>query len=114
MLDRLQARPPAPLDLGFVDRQLQFRPAPEQSLQRACSLDARELMAQAIMNSGAEGDVPVRLSLEIEFLRMHVRSRIQVGGRQHGNDLLTLLQPDTVELDVFPHEAGFGELYGRD
>src|ERR1700730_5186399 len=90
MFNRLEAWPLAPLDLGFVHRQLQFRPTPEQSLQRTCSLDARELMAKAKMNSGAEGDMPVRFSLEIEFLRMCICLRIQVCGRQHGHDLLTL------------------------
>jgi hypothetical protein len=32
MFNGLEAGPPAPLDLGFVHRQLQFRPAPEQGL----------------------------------------------------------------------------------
>jgi hypothetical protein len=45
MFDRLEAWPLAPLNLGFFHRQLQFRPTPEQGLQRTCSLDARELMA---------------------------------------------------------------------
>src|SRR5262252_1583059 len=56
MFNRLEAWRAAPLDFGFVHRQLEFRPAPEQGLQRAGSLDARELMAKAEMNSGAEGN----------------------------------------------------------
>jgi hypothetical protein len=69
VLDGLKARPAAPFDLGFVHRQLQFGPAPEQGLQRTRSLDARQLMAKAKVNSGAEGDMPVRLSREIKLLR---------------------------------------------
>src|SRR5262245_33040405 len=114
MLYRLQARPPAPADLRFVDRQLQLGPAPEQRLQRTGAIDARELMAKAIMNPGAEGDMPVRLAFEIEPLGMLVCPRIEVGRRQHGHNLLTLLQPDTAKLDVLAHEARLGELYGRD
>ena len=50
----------------------------------------RELMAKAEMNSGAEGNMAVRLSLEIELLRICVGLRIQVCGCQHRHDLLTL------------------------
>jgi hypothetical protein len=40
----------------------------EQGLERACSLDARELMAKAKMSAGTECEMPVRSSLKIEFL----------------------------------------------
>src|SRR6516162_1679909 len=90
LLNRLEAWRAAPLDFGFVDRQLEFRPAPEQGLQCAGSLYARELMAKAEMNPGAEGNMAVRLSLEIELLWICVRLWIQVRGCQHRHDLLTL------------------------
>src|SRR5262245_22238328 len=105
MFNCLQAWPPAPFDLGLVHRQRQSWPAPEQGLQRACALDARELVAQAVMNAGTEGDMPVRFPREIELLRMLVCPRIQVGRRQHGNDLFALLQPDAAELGVLAHIA---------
>src|SRR5262249_54101393 len=111
-LDRPQARPLAPFDLRFVDRQLQSRPAPEQGLERASSLDARQLMAKAKMNSGAEGDMPVWLALEVELLRMDIGLRIQIRGHQHRHDPIALLQPDSTELDVLAHVARLGELHG--
>src|SRR6516162_3184124 len=69
-------------------------------------------MAKAKVNSGAESDMPVRFSLEVEFLRICMR--VQVCGRQHGHDLLTLLQLDTAKPDILPYDARFGELHGRD
>jgi hypothetical protein len=66
------------------------------------------------MNAGAEGEMPVRSSLKIEFLGMLVRLRIQVGGCQHGHDLVALLQPNAAKLDVLPHEAWFGKLHRCD
>src|SRR6516162_4079173 len=71
-------------------------------------------MAKAKVNSGAESDMPVRFSLEVEFLRICICLRVQVCGRQHGHDLLTLLQPNTAKLDILPYDARFGELHGRD
>jgi hypothetical protein len=76
MLDGPHARAFAPLDPRFVDSQLKFRPALEQGLQRANSLDARELMAEAEVNAGAEGNMPVRLALEIELLRVRIGPRM--------------------------------------
>ena len=66
MLNRLEAWRAAPPDLGFVHRQFESWPPPEQGLEGAHSLDARELVAKAEMNSGSEGDMAVRLSLKIE------------------------------------------------
>jgi hypothetical protein len=62
-------------------------------------------MAKAKVNSGAESDMPVRFSLEVEFLRISICLRVQVCGRQHGHDLLTPLQPDTAKLDILPYDA---------
>ena len=64
--------------------------------------------------SGAEGDVPVRLALQIEPLRMRIGLRIHVGGRQHGHDLVALSQADAAELDIPAHIARLGELHRRD
>ena len=72
----------------------------------------RELVTQAEMDSGAERDMPVRPSLEIGLFRMVVRPRIEVGGDQHGHDLLALLQPHVAELHVLAHEARLDELDG--
>jgi len=58
------------------------------------------------MDAGAECEMPVRSSLEIEFLGMLVRLRIQVGGCRHGHDLVTLLQPNAANLDVLPPKRG--------
>jgi hypothetical protein len=41
MVDRPKAGAPAPFDLGFIYDQREFRPAPEQSLQCAYALKAR-------------------------------------------------------------------------
>jgi len=113
MLDGLEARPLAPFDLGFINRQLQFRPAPEQSLQRAYALKARQLMAEAKMNPSTESEMAVRLSREIELFRMWICLRIEVGSRQHGHDLVALSQPDTAEFDVFANKSRLGELHHR-
>ena len=69
-LDCLQARPLAPFNLGLVYREHQFRPPLKQGFQCASAFDARELMAKAEVDPGAEGDVPVRPPLEIELLGM--------------------------------------------
>src|SRR6516164_1311555 len=113
MLDRPEARPLAPLDLGVIHRQREFRPAPKQRLQCAYALEACKLMAEAKMNSGAESKMPVRLSRQIELFRMRICLRIEVGSRQHGHDLLTLSQLDTAELDVFANKSRLGELHHR-
>src|SRR5262252_6657654 len=55
MLDRPRARAPAPFDLGCVQSQCELRPAAKQGLQRTGGFDARELMAEAEVNSSAEG-----------------------------------------------------------
>src|SRR5215510_7543542 len=112
MFDRLQARPLAPFDLRFVHRQLQSWPAPEQGLERAGALDARQLMAEAKMNSGPEGDMTVWLALEIELPRMDIGLRIEVRGCQHRHDPVALLQPHTAELDILAHVSRLGELHG--
>src|SRR5262249_56745194 len=98
----------APSDLGLIDRELQFRPAPEQGFERACSLDARELMAQTKMNSGAEGKMPVRPPGKVEFLGIFICLRIEVGGDQHGHDVRTLLQSDAAKPDVLADHARLG------
>jgi hypothetical protein len=73
-----------------VDRHLEFRPAFEQGLECAFAFDARELVAEAEMDARPEGNVPVRLPLEIEPFGVFVRRRVHVGCRQHGHDLIAL------------------------
>jgi hypothetical protein len=63
VLDRLEARPFAPRDFRFIDRERQSGPALEQGFQRASAFNAGELMAKAEMDPGAERDMPVRSSL---------------------------------------------------
>src|SRR5260221_8243056 len=60
----IQTRPLPPPDFGLVDRQLQAGPPLEQGFQRAFGFKARELMAEAEVNAGAKGDMPVRLALQ--------------------------------------------------
>ncbi len=55
-----QAGPFAPDDFRLIYRKRQIGPAPEQGFQRAPAFDARELMAEAEMDPGTEGDVAVR------------------------------------------------------
>src|SRR5262249_32300867 len=88
--------------------------APEQGLECASALDARQLMAKAKMNSGAESDMPIWLALEIELFRIDIGVRIEVGGCQHRHDPVALLQLHTAELDVLADVARLGELHGRD
>src|SRR5215813_15479915 len=109
--DRPHARPLAPSDLGGVDRQRELRPAAKQRLQRTGALDARELVTEAEMNPGTEGDVPVRSPREIERLGLLIRLRVEVRGRQHGHDLVVFAQPYTAELNVLAHDARLGELH---
>jgi hypothetical protein len=63
------------------------------------------------MNPGAEGDVPVRPSLELELFRMVVRLRIEIPRDQHGHDFFTPHQPDAAKLHVLSDEAQLGELH---
>ena len=63
------------------------------------------------MNPGAEGDMPVRPSLEIEVLRLFVGLRIEVSGDQHRYDFFAPLQPDAAKLHILSHEARLGELH---
>jgi len=101
----------APENVRIVRCQLQLGPTLEQGSQRALTLNTRELMSQAKMNPSAEGDVPVRPSLEIELVWMIVRLRIEVCGGQHGHYLGTALQPNTAKFHVLAYEARFGELH---
>ena len=114
MFDRLDAGPFAPGNFRFIDRERQCGPTLEQGFQRASAFDARELMAKAEMDSGAEGDMPVRLSLQIEPFRMRIGLRVHVGGCQHDHDLVALSQGNAAEFDILPHVARFGELHRRD
>ena len=65
------------------------------------------------MNSGAESEMPVRLAREIKLFRIWICLRIEVGGRQHGHDLVAFPQPDTAEFDVVPNKSRLGELHHR-
>src|SRR5437016_1276883 len=58
-IDGVEAGTLAPGDLGLRDSERQLWPALEQRLQRALAFDARELMAEAEMDAGAERDMPV-------------------------------------------------------
>ena len=60
---RLHAGPFAPCNFRFIHRERQCGPTLEQRFQRASTFNTCELMAEAEMDSGAEGDVPVRSAL---------------------------------------------------
>jgi hypothetical protein len=62
----------------------------------------------------AEGDVVVRPALEIELLGRYVCRRIQVGGRQHGHDLIPAFEPGAAEIHLLPHEPRLRELHRGD
>jgi hypothetical protein len=71
-------------------------------------------MAEAKVNAGAEGDVPVRVPPKIEPLGMLVGGRIQIGSSEHGHDPVAALEPHAAKLHVLAHEARLGELHRRD
>src|SRR5262245_53926332 len=81
--DHADAGPSPPTNLRWLDRQSKLRPACEQRLQGASPFDARELVAEAEMNSGAEREMPVRPPLEIEPFGALVRLRIEIRGDDH-------------------------------
>src|SRR5579883_2438174 len=83
---RAHARPLAPPQLLLVDGERQLRPAAKERLQRAGALDAGELVAEAEMDAGAEGEVAVRPAIEREALGIGIGVRVGVGGDQHGHD----------------------------
>ena len=62
------------------DRRFKLRPTGEQRLQGARGFDARELVAEAEMNAGAERKMPIRPPLQIEPFGILVRGRVEVGG----------------------------------
>src|SRR5215469_16772486 len=104
----------APTDLPRLNRQPKFRPAHIQSLERAFAFQPRELMTETEMDPCPEGNMAVGPSLKIELFGEHVCCRIQVGGYQHGHDLVAALEPDTAQLHVLPDEARCRELHRRD
>src|SRR5438132_8642808 len=71
-------------------------------------------MAKAEVDSGPEGNVPIRSPLKIEPLRMLIRLRVQVGCGQHSHDLVAFLQPNASEINVLSHNTRLGELHWRD
>src|SRR5690348_13973710 len=110
-LDRPETGSRAPANARILYRQLELRPTLEQGSERALTFNTRKLVAQAKMDAGTEGDVPVRPPFEIELFRMLVRFRIEVRSGQHGHDLVTLLQPGAAKVHVLSHEARLGELH---
>jgi hypothetical protein len=88
--DSPETGPFPPPDLTWLNRQLKFRPAPEQGLERAFSFDARELGAEAEMDDCPKGDVSVRVSPKIELFRSLVRPRIHVGRGHLGRTKVSL------------------------
>jgi hypothetical protein len=74
--ERPQPRPPAPPDARVGDGHPQVRPAREQRSQRAPAFDARELVAQAVVDARAEGEMPVGSPPEIEPVGMPVRQGV--------------------------------------
>ena len=66
------------------------------------------------MDSGAEGDVPIRLALQVEPLGMRIGRGVHVGGGQHGHDPVALAQANAVQFDIPAHEARLCELHRRD
>src|SRR6478672_2764767 len=102
LLDGAQARslPPA-YGIG-CNGQLQTRPALEKGLQRTLCFHARELVAEAEMDTRAERQVAVGLAGEVELLRVRICLGVHVGRGQHGHDLVTLPEAHTAELDIPP------------
>jgi len=88
------------VNLRWIDSKSKPRPAREQRLQRAGALDPRQLMAEAEMNSRAEGDVAIWLAFEIELLRPFVHRRVHVRGGEHDHDAIALLQRHAIQLDI--------------
>ncbi len=107
LFDRAKAGPPEPTNLIRRDRQFKLLPARKQRLQGARRFDARELMTEAEMDSGAERHVPVRPPRQIELLGMFIRRSIHVGGDDHRHHPVALVQANSVKLDVLPHVARF-------
>jgi hypothetical protein len=91
-----EARSWPPPDLYRPNRQREFRPAPEQGLKRALSLDARELKSEAEMNARAESDMAVRVPLEIEPLRSLVKKGSPLFGRR---DPATQVMADAISQE---------------
>jgi hypothetical protein len=73
----------------------------------------RELIAEAKVDAGAEGEMTVWMPVELEPLRMIVCGRIGIAGDDHGHDPLALLEPHALELHIGAHEARLGHLDGR-
>src|SRR5690349_22878132 len=105
--DRAQARAPAPVHASGFDGELEPWPAREQDFERASSLQPRQLVSEAEMNAGAEGEMPVRPPREVETFGMLVGRGIEIGRRDHGHDLIAALQRDPLDLDILAHIARF-------
>jgi hypothetical protein len=114
LLDCPQARPLSPTNGFWRDCQFELGPAFKKRFQRALALDTGELVTQTEMNSRAEREMAIGAPLQIDGLRIRVGFRIHIGCGQHDHDLVTGLQPNPTELNLFSDKTRLGELHGRD
>ena len=93
------------------DRQREPRPARVESLERAFGFQARELMTEAEMDAGTEGNVPVGFSRQIQLFRLRVRHRIHVRARKSGSYLIATFELHTTQINILAHVAWLRELH---
>src|SRR5262249_2435962 len=71
-------------------------------------------MTEAEMDACSECDVPIWPSSKVEPLGVLVRHRVQIGGREHGHDLVSRFKLHAAKYRVLSNKARLGELHRRD
>jgi hypothetical protein len=69
-------------------------------LEPDLELEAREMLAQAHVAAVPEGEVPTRVTTEIECVGVAELLRVAVRGGQRDRDALSCSDPNTSELNV--------------
>ena len=63
-------------------------------------LQPRDMLTHTLVDAHAEADVSRRVAGEVEPVRVNPAARVSVGGGKDQEDLVTVWDDDTVDIDV--------------
>jgi hypothetical protein len=93
--------------------ELEIGEACEEAIESDGGLDASELGAEAEVDAGAEGEVTVRLAVDVQPIGIFEDSGIAIGGGEAAKEHLTAADRLAAELGVRAGVAGLGDLGER-